>query len=228
MEAKILVVEDDEAIASLLCNHIEKYGYKGVKVTDFNEVLQIFHHIQPHLVLMDVNLPKFDGYYWCRQIRNTSLCPIIFISARTSEIDQIYALENGGDDFITKPFYYDIVIAKIKSHLRRAYGEYSTKEKDRIIEVNGVFLDDERLEVKYKDRTVLLTHKECLLLRLLMERHSKVVTRESMLDKIWDDQHFVDENTLNVNISRLRKKFEEIGLDHVIETIRGKGYIFAP
>ncbi|MBA4536418.1 response regulator transcription factor [Bacillus aquiflavi] len=228
MEAKILVVEDDEAIASLLCNHIEKYGYKGVKVTDFNEVLQIFHHIQPHLVLMDVNLPKFDGYYWCRQIRNTSLCPIIFISARTSEIDQIYALENGADDFITKPFYYDIVIAKIKSHLRRAYGEYSTKEKDRIIEVNGVFLDDERLEVKYKDRTVLLTHKECLLLRLLMERHSKVVTRESMLDKIWDDQHFVDENTLNVNISRLRKKFEEIGLDHVIETIRGKGYIFAP
>ncbi|UAC49124.1 response regulator transcription factor [Bacillus aquiflavi] len=228
MEEKILVVEDDEAIASLLCNHIEKYGYKGVKVTDFNEVLQIFHHIQPHLVLMDVNLPKFDGYYWCRQIRNTSLCPIIFISARTSEIDQIYALENGADDFITKPFYYDIVIAKIKSHLRRAYGEYSTKEKDRIIEVNGVFLDDERLEVKYKDRTVLLTHKECLLLRLLMERHSKVVTRESMLDKIWDDQHFVDENTLNVNISRLRKKFEEIGLDHVIETIRGKGYIFAP
>src|SRR5690625_2595219 len=120
---RIFIVEDEPKLAEFLLKDIEKYGYEGYIVTDFDDVMGEFAQFAPHLVLLDINLPRFDGFYWCRQIRQVSTCPVIFISARTGEMDQVMALENGGDDFITKPFSAEIVLAKIRSQLRRAYGE---------------------------------------------------------------------------------------------------------
>lgn len=221
---KIMIVEDDPKIAGLLQNHITRYGYDVILTRDFSKVLEEFREVQPDLVLLDVNLPSFDGYYWCRQIRNHSICPVLFISARSGEMDQIMALENGADDYITKPFDYGIMMAKIRSQLRRAYGEYAARAEESLIEAAGLRLYPERLELMYNDRSIPLTRKECDIIGSLMERHPRVASREALLEKLWDDQNFVDENTLNVNITRVRKKFQELGLEDAVETVRGIGY----
>lgn len=221
---KIMIVEDDPKIAGLLQNHITRYGYDVILTRDFSKVLEEFREVQPDLVLLDVNLPSFDGYYWCRQIRNHSICPVLFISARSGEMDQIMALENGADDYITKPFDYGIMMAKIRSQLRRAYGEYAARAEESMIEAAGLRLYPERLELMYNDRSIPLTRKECDIIGSLIERHPRVASREALLEKLWDDQNFVDENTLNVNITRVRKKFQELGLEDAVETVRGIGY----
>ena len=220
----IMIIEDDPKIAEHLQEYIEKYGYHVIKVEDFDHVMESFHEHNPALVLLDINLPSYDGFYWCRQIRLVSICPVIFISARVGEMDQVMALENGGDDFITKPFHPEIVMAKIRSQLRRAYGEYATKEKERVLEVKGLKLYLERLELKFKSNILPLTKKEADIIESLMDRFPRVAGREDLLEKLWDDQQYVDENTLNVNITRVRKKFQEIGLVDVVETVRGAGY----
>lgn len=221
---RIMIVEDDPKIADLLVSAVKKYGYDVVKVEDFTQVLQEFEQIRPELVLLDVNLPSYDGYYWCRQIRNISTCPVLFISARDGEMDQIMALENGGDDYITKPFHSGIVLAKIHSHLRRAYGEYAAKREELMLEKEGLVLYPERLELLYGQAVVALTRKESDLIESLMERYPRVASREALLEKLWDPQAFVDENTLNVNIARVRKKFQELGIEDAVLTVRGSGY----
>jgi len=221
---KIMIVEDDTKLAELLKGYIEKYGYEVSAVADFDQVFGIFQSYKPNLVLLDVNLPKFDGFYWCRQIRAVSTCPILFISARSGEMDQVMALEYGADDYITKPFHHEIVMAKIKSQLRRAYGEYASELEERVISHHDLVLYPERLELSTGDNTVLLTKKEAVILEVLIKRYPKVVSRELLLEKLWDDQSFVDENTLNVNMTRVRKKLQEIGVYDGIETIRGAGY----
>src|SRR5690625_4689383 len=132
---KILIVEDDPKLANYLSNYVTKYGYEAKKVEDFTKIVVTFQEFAPHLVLLDINLPQYDGFYWCRQLRRISTCPIIFISARTGDMDQVMALEHGGDDFITKPFQPEIVLAKIKSQLRRAYGEYAGDTEERMIDL---------------------------------------------------------------------------------------------
>lgn len=219
-----MIVEDDPKIAEHLCTYIEKYGYKAIVVTNFEQIMSEFHTNLPDIVLLDINLPSFDGYYWCRQIRQESTCPVIFISARTGEMDQVMALENGGDDFITKPFHSEVVMAKIRSQLRRAYGEYATKDIERVIEKDGLRLFPERLELTFKDQMVTLTKKETDIIESLMDRYPRVAGREDLLEKLWDDQNYVDDNTLNVNITRVRKKFQELGIDEAVETVRGAGY----
>ncbi|MCT9853023.1 response regulator transcription factor [Priestia megaterium] len=221
---KILIIEDDPKIAEHLQSYIGKYGYNVITVDNFDYVMEEFYKQKPDLVLLDINLPSFDGYYWCRQIRNKSICPVIFISARIGEMDQVLALENGGDDFITKPFYPEIVMAKIRSQLRRAYGEYSSKVQERILEVEGLKLFPERLELSFRNQTILLSKKEKDIIESLLERYPRVAGREDLLEKLWDEQFYVDENTLNVNIARVRKKFEEVGLSGLVETVRGAGY----
>lgn len=220
----IMIVEDDYKIASLLQSHIERYGYRVVLTTDFERVMEQFTDIQPDLVLLDVNLPSYDGYYWCRQIRNHSICPVLFISARAGEMDQIMALENGADDYITKPFDYGVVMAKIRSQLRRAYGEYATRQEERLVQKEGLTLYVERLELTHGNELVSLTKKEADIIESLLERYPRVASREALLEKLWDDQTFVDENTLNVNITRVRKKLQELGLEQAVETVRGIGY----
>lgn len=223
----ILIVEDDERIADKLRSAISKYDF-NVRITeDFSRVMDIFTDTKPDLVLLDVNLPKYDGFYWCRQIRTQSHCPIIFISARDSGMDQIMALENGADDYITKPFDMELVLAKIRSHLRRAVGAYASGQEDEhTVESAGVIIYPERFVVTYGDESAELTQKEAALLTMLMEKDGRVVSRERLLDLMWEDQHFIDDNTLNVYITRVRRKLRELGAGDLIETVRGAGYRF--
>lgn len=226
--AKIMIVEDDPKIAELLHNYIEKYGFRVTIAQDFDRIIDHFKTESPDLVLLDINLPSYDGFYWCRQIRTISTCPILFISARSGKMDQVMALENGGDDFITKPFDYEVVIAKIRSSLRRAYGEYASKMEERIVALQGLVLYLERMELHRGEQIVSLTQKEAILLEILMSRSPKIASREFILEKLWDDQSFVDENTLNVNVTRVRKKLQELGIKDAIETVRGAGYRLIP
>lgn len=223
---RILIVEDDRRIAELISNHLEKYGYQPVAAAQFDAIDRVFEQTMPHVVLLDVNLPKFDGYYWCRKIRKISSCPIIFISARTGELDQVMAIEYGGDDFITKPFYYDVVVAKIKSQIRRVYGELSAgfSDTERKVGFYGVTFYPERPELHYGRRSVSLMKKEADLLDLLIHKYPRTVKRENIFERMWDDKEFINENTLNVNVARLRKKFAELGIEHAIETVKGMGY----
>lgn len=221
---KIMIVEDDPKIAEHLQSYIHKYGFQAVKVTDFHAIMDVFHEHSPDLVLLDINLPSYDGYYWCRQIRKDSICPVIFISARVGEMDQVMALENGGDDFITKPFSPEIVMAKIRSQLRRTYGEYASKAQERVLEREGLKLFPERQELCFDNRSVSLSKNESDIIESLLDRYPRVAGREDLLEKIWDDQSYVDENTLNVNITRVRKKFQQLGIMDAVETVRGSGY----
>ncbi|MGK8430807.1 response regulator [Bacillus cereus] len=221
---KIMIVEDDEKISDLLQSYINKYGYQAVTTKDFEHVLEQFKDIQPDLVLLDINLPYFDGFYWCHQMRTISTCPILFVSARQGKMEQVMALEHGADDYITKPFHYEVVMAKIKSNLRRIYGEYAPKLEERVIQQSGLQLYPEKMELKLKDRTSILTKNEALLIEILLERCPNIVSREKMLEKIWNDYTYVDDNTLRVNVTRVRKKLEALGIKDALDTVRGAGY----
>ncbi|BDR65749.1 response regulator transcription factor [Clostridium tetani] len=221
---KILIVEDDSSIAELLASHIYKYGIECLICNDFDNILDEFIKLDPNLVLMDVNLPKYDGFYWCRKLRQISKCPIIFISARAGDMDQILAMENGADDYVTKPFSFEVVVAKINANLRRVYGDYAKNENDRILKKGNIIFYFDSLILQNGDKKVMLTKKEAALATTLLENSPKVLSRESLLSKLWDDESFVEENTLNVNVTRLRKKFAEIDAKVEIEAIRGMGY----
>jgi two-component system, OmpR family, response regulator YxdJ len=225
---KIYIIEDDKQLVTLLEDQLHKFGFDTQSVENFDSVLHQFERFSPHLVLLDVNLPKFDGYYWCRQIRKVSTCPIIFISARDGKMDQVMALENGADDYITKPFDYDIAVAKINSQLRRAYGEFASSQHDRRIDISGLILDVERLTLSYQNHKVEISHTEARILEELLRRSEKVVSRDRLLEKIWDDQVFVDDNTLNVYITRVRKKLAALTIEDALQTIRGQGYRLLP
>ncbi|GKU23466.1 response regulator transcription factor [Clostridium folliculivorans] len=220
----IMIIEDDKKLSTLIKNHLEKYGYKTYQVEDFSKIKTEFVSNNPNLVLMDINLPLFDGFYWCRDIRTVSNIPIIFISARDSDMDQVMAIENGGDDYITKPFSYDVLLAKIKGVIRRAYGSYAESNSSDVFEVNGLFLYIDQNIIEYKEKKVELSKKEFQLLYSLVKNKDKIVSRETLLEVLWNDIDFVDDNTLSVNMTRVRKRLEEIGIKDVIETKRGQGY----
>ncbi|ENH96594.1 two component transcriptional regulator [Gracilibacillus halophilus YIM-C55.5] len=209
---QIYIVEDDDKIGSILQDFLKKYNYDVAIANDFDAVQQEFEDIQPELVLLDINLPRFDGFYWCRKIRSVSTCPIIFISARDSGMDQVMAIENGADDYITKPFQLEVVLAKIKSLFRRVYGEYRTSQPSEWIDIEGLILNKASFTLSYQDKYEWLTKKECLLAQALLEYPNQVISREYLLEKLWDEQDFVDDNTLSVNITRLRKKFSSLAL----------------
>lgn len=221
---KIMIIEDNVDLRSLLAQHLEKFGFRTMELEQFDTIIERFIQEEPDLVLLDINLPTFDGFYWCRQIRKYSTCPIIFISAREGTMDQIMALENGGDDYITKPFSYDLVIAKINSHLRRVYGEYAQSPGERNINFHGLVFLPEKMELHFKANSVEISKKEALLFEVLLERGEKVTSRERLMDKMWNTNIYVDDNTLNVYITRVRKRLSEFGIYHAIETVRGMGY----
>jgi len=224
MNYKIYIVEDDLSISLLLKDYIVKYEFDVRLAENFENIMKEFNEFNPDLVLLDVNLPKYDGFYWCRKIRQESKNPIIFISARDSGMDQVMALESGADDYIIKPFYYDVLMAKIKSHIRRTFGDYAPKADERIVELEGLKFYPERSEIEFKNERLVITKKEGILLEWLIKKYPKVVNRDFLLEKIWDDIEFVEENTLNVNVSRIRKRFHELGIDNGVETVRGIGY----
>ncbi|MFF2480762.1 winged helix-turn-helix domain-containing protein [Paenibacillus sp. NPDC058071] len=225
---RIFIVEDDDKIASILQATMTKYGFEARRAAKFRDLLEEFEHYAPHLALLDINLPYYDGYYWCRQFRKLSNLPIIFISARAGEMDQVMAIENGGDDYVSKPIHLDLLMAKVRGALRRVYGEYAnaapTQSGGAGLSANGLLLHMNRNELEWLGRKVELTKNEMLLAECLMLQHGEVARREELLEALWDDVQFVDDNTLTVNVTRLRRKLEELGLSKAIETIRGQGY----
>ncbi|WP_276354175.1 response regulator transcription factor [Cohnella caldifontis] len=231
---RILIVEDDPKIAAILKSNMEKYGFEARAVTDFRNVAGEFEAYAPHLTLLDIHLPYFDGYYWCRQIRLRSSAPILFLSARSGEMDQVMAIENGGDDYVAKPIPVDLLMAKIRAALRRAYGEYAAASAEQPSIASGTMaagslvLDLGRSELAYRANRTMLTPNERKLADALIRSAGRVVSRERLLESLWDDAEFVDDNTLTVNVTRLRKKLEDLGLPGVLLTVRGQGYRLLP
>lgn len=221
---RIFLVEDDPKLAGLLAEELQRFGYKVQVAQDYGRIKEEFLAAHPDLVLLDINLPRFDGYYWCRQVRSLSRVPIVFISARVGDLDQVRALENGGDDYITKPFNMELALAKVRSVLRRTYGEYAQAVDPQIIRVGGLSLNKGRNRISLGATESELTSKEFLLLWCLAEQAGHIVDRTQLLEALWDDVDFVDDNTLTVNVARVRRRLAELGLPDAIETKRGQGY----
>lgn len=220
----IMIIEDDKKMAELIKNHLERYDYKTFLVKDFSNIINEFLQYKPELVLMDINLPFYDGFYWCSDIRRSSKVPIIFISARDSDMDQVMAIENGGDEFITKPFSYDVLLAKIKAVLRRVYGNYADNHKE-FLKINGLILYTDKSILEYKNKKTELSKNEFSLLLYLVKNINKIVSRDTLLEILWSDTEFIDDNTLSVNVTRVRRRLEEVGIVNAIETKRGQGYM---
>lgn len=223
-----MLVEDDPKIAAILKEELVRYEYEVVSATDFGRIKDEFLAARPHLVLLDINLPRYDGFYWCRQIRTVAKVPILFVSAREGEMDQVRALENGGDDYIIKPFNLELVLAKVKSALRRAYGEYALGGEAELLRAGDLLLDRSRNRVSRGSAEAELTPKEFRLLWALAEQTGAIMSREDLLEALWDDVDFVDDNTLTVNVARVRRRLADLGLPDAVETKRGQGYLLNP
>ena len=221
--AKIMVVEDEEIIRQLIMEELEKWQFETFGTTDFNQVFSDFEREEPQLVLLDINLPVLDGYYWCQKIREVSKVPIIFISSRNTNIDMIMAMNRGADDFVRKPFQIDVLIAKINALLRRSYNY--TELSSEMMSHNGITLDVDSGSMEINGEIIDLSKNEYRLLFILMKHNGKILSREKLLRALWDDERFVDDNTLTVNINRLRRKIEQAGIQGYIETKVGQGYI---
>ena len=220
---KIMIVEDDETIRDLLLENIVKWGFDGIVVKDFQDVMETFVQSEPHLVLLDINLPSYDGFYWCGKMREVSNVPIMFISSRDTRMDMVMAMNMGGDDYIQKPFYVDVLMAKINALIRRTYSYIDTDLS--VIEHDGVVLNVKDGNIMYQDKKIELTKNEFKILYILMENKGHVVSREKMMRSLWEDESFVDDNTLTVNIARIRKKLADIEKTDFLKTKKGQGYI---
>ncbi len=223
--SRIFIVEDEPKLAAALSEHLRRYGHEPVAAQRFDDLRSEFVAVAPDLVLLDVNLPWYDGFYWCRQFRTVSKAPIVFITARGGDMDQVMAIENGGDDYVVKPFSLELVTAKVRAALRRAYGEYSGAALgDGVVEHAGLAYDPHRLEASYAGRRSVLSRNEGLLLEALLRARGGVVRRAALLQALWDDEEFVDDNTLTVNVNRLRRRLAGLGLEGSVRTVRGEGY----
>lgn len=220
---KVYVVEDDPVIIESMALNLGRWGLEVFKVTDFEKVLEEFIAIEPHFVILDVTLPKFDGFYWCRQMRDISKVPLIFISSRDSQMDQIMGMNMGADYYIEKPVDMDILMARVNALLRRVYS-YNEIEQPVVLEQDGLVLQVDTNVVSYQDAKQELTKNEFLILYTLMQQRRKIVSRDEIMRVLWEDESFVDDNTLTVNIVRLRKKLLEIGIQDRIQTKKGQGY----
>lgn len=219
---KILIVEDDNTISSIIEEKLSKWGFNTSSVLDFNDILSLYTSFGPHLVLLDINLPYYDGFYWCAKIRELSNVPILFISSRDSDNDKIRAISQGGDDYIEKPFSMDLLIAKVQATLRRAYS-YSDQNL-YLIQYKNMILNIEQQKVYHGEKEINLTRNESKILGLLIRGNGNIVSRTRLMKDLWNDESFVDDNTLTVNVNRLRRKLDTIGLYEMILTIKGEGY----
>lgn len=219
-----MIITNGFSSQEVLITDLKNYNYKPVVVKEFDNILNQFYEISPELVIIDVPPLKFDVFSWCRQIRNISICPIIFFSKTNERMEQIMALEYGADDYVVAPFHNGVILARIRSHLRRVYGEYASKSNERIINRSGLILYTDKMELKYDGRLISLTKKEGQLVELLLKNYPSMVKRDEIFNKLWDGMEYIDENTLSVYITRIRYKFNELGIRNALETIRGSGY----
>ncbi|MCS4691776.1 nisin susceptibility-associated two-component system response regulator NsaR [Staphylococcus aureus] len=218
---KILIVEDDFVIAESLASELKKWNYGVIVVEQFDDILSIFNQHQPQLVLLDNNLPTLNGFHWCQEIRKTSNVPIIFISSRIDNMDQIMAIQMGGDDFIEKPFNLSLTIAKIQALLRRTYDLSVANDS---LTVKGCTLILDEAKVVYQEQNIQLSLTELQILKLLFQNEDKYVSRTALIEKCWESENFIDDNTLAVNMTRLRKKLNTIGVNDFIITKKNVGY----
>lgn len=219
---KILIIEDDKTIAGAMKKQMEAWGFEIKCVENFQKVLTDFSIFDPHLILLDITLPFFNGYYWCSEIRKVSKVPIVFLSSASDNMNIIMAMNMGGDDFIAKPFDLTVLTAKLQAILRRTYdfgGQTS------IIEHRGALLNTSDASLSYQDERIDLTKNDYRILQTLMENKGKVISRDTLMERLWETDSFVDENALTVNITRLRKKLDAVGLTDFILTKKGLGYI---
>ncbi len=219
---KILIVEDDLIIAKTVKNHIRSWGFEAECVTDFKDVLAAFVSYSPQLVLLDITLPFFNGYHWCSEIRKVSKVPIIFISSASDSMNIVMAMNMGGDDFIAKPFDLNVLTAKVQALLRRTY---DFTGQTNLLEHKGSILNISDATLNYHDRKIELSKNENKILQILLENKGKVVSRDTIMTRLWETDSYIDDNTLTVNITRLRKKLQEAGLSDFITTKKGIGYM---
>lgn len=219
----IFLIEDDLAIAEQIKQHFNHWNLQVEIVSDFHHVMDEFQAIQPDLVIIDIQLPYFDGFHWCREIRLQSQIPIIFLSSRDQPLDMIMAMQLGADDYIQKPFHSDVLLSKVQAILRRSY-EYSTQQATPTI-WNRATIDYASSVLTYQNKEIQLTKNEQFILKILLEHENQIVSRDDLMRRLWDDERFVNDNTLTVNVNRLRTKLKELGLEDVIETKKGLGYM---
>ena len=221
---RILLVEDDEVIAQEVSRYLKSWGFEVDKVKEFDRVIEEFVSFSPQLVLLDIGLPFFNGYHWCSEIRKISKVPVVFLSSMSDNMNIVMAMNMGGDDFITKPFSLEVLSAKVQAILRRAYS--FVPEMD-LKEHKGLILNCQDASANYQGKKIDLTKNEYRILEILFEQKGKVVSREKIMKRLWDSDFFIDDNTLTVNVARLRKKLEEEGLKDFITTKKGSGYLIS-
>lgn len=219
---RIMIVEDDAAIARLLEENLRGWGYEAFSCGDLADVAGEFEREKPDLLLLDVGLPFFNGYHWCERIRRSSTAPIVFISSRTGSMDAVMAMTMGGDDFISKPFDMALVVAKIGALLRRTYDFAGAPET---LTHRGAALNPGAGTLTLDGRVIDLTRNESRILQTLLEHKGVIVSRDTLMQRLWDSDLFIDDNTLTVNVARLRRKLEEAGLPDFILTRKGQGYL---
>jgi two-component system response regulator protein BraR/BceR len=219
---RILIVEDDTVIASEMKKHIEAWGFEAKCAENFQNILAEFIEYDPALVLLDISLPFYNGYHWCSEIRNISKVPVVFISSASDNMNIVMAINMGGDDFLAKPFDLNVLIAKIQAILRRSYDFCG---QTGIVEHRGALLNTSDATLTYNGKRIELTKNDFRILQTLMENKGKVVSRNKLMEQLWKTDSFIDENTLTVNIARLRKKMDAAGLHDFITTKKGLGYI---
>ena len=217
-----MIVEDDEIIAKSVADYLEKWNYSTFVVENFQNVVADFVDYNPDLVLMDINLPYYDGYYFCEEIRKLSKVPVVFLSSANDDMNIVMAMTIGADDFIEKPFKLVVLKAKIEALLRRVY---NFNVGSQLINYKNIIFDANKDSVKHGENTVELTKNESKILTVLLENREKIVSREDLMNALWESDSFVDENTLSVNVNRLRTKLKELGVENFITTKKGKGYI---
>ena len=219
---KIFIVEDDSSMAEAMRRQIASWGNEVYCARNFQNIIEEFTEFDPHLVLLDIMLPFYNGYHWCTEIRKLSNVPVIFISSASDNMNIVMAMNMGGDDFISKPFDLNVLTAKIQAVLRRSY---DMGGKIPVLEHNGAILNLNDTTLSYNDKKLTLTRNDFRILQTLMHNKGKVVSRDTLMTALWEVDCYVEENTLTVNINRLRKKLESIGLDNFIKTKVGLGYI---
>ena len=219
---KIMLVEDEDKIRALVGKELEKWGYTVYAPTDWGGIFDAFMREHPALVLMDINLPLYDGFYWCSRIRQVSKVPVMFLSSRGENMDIVMAVSMGGDDYLTKPFGMEVLMAKVNALLRRSYA-YNVQPLGTV-EHGGALLSSADNTLLYRDQKVELTRNEYKILWVLMQNSQSIVSREKLMKELWDDESFIDDNTLTVNVNRLRRKIAGIGLNDYIKTIKNQGY----
>ena len=219
---RIYIIEDDSIIAGKIKEHMTNWGFEARCASDFRNIMGEFAEYDPHMVLLDISLPFFNGYHWCEEIRRVSKVPVIFLSSASDNMNIIMAMSMGGDDFIAKPFDMNVLVAKVQAILRRTY---DFGGQTQLIEHRGALLNMSDASLVYNGKPVELTRNDYKILLTLMENRGSIVSRETLMEKLWETDCFVDENTLTVNIARLRKKLDGAGLAGFITTKKGVGYI---